>query len=210
MWCRVTVPKLRVPVAAVQSHPSWGSAPLSVGFLMWMGNPAQTTGCRVKLYLLWLFSSQKGLTDQMLGYDHISVGTRVLNQECSALVGTSQKNFTLPSNPCIPGLGFYQTIFVILLDFSNKQWNAKSWPEGKPSIYWRGKEHNIQMTHGSVGEVMAACHSLGCGFVVQYHMEWMHLGCDDNEMAVVGILPWFPRDKLLVRIPLTAWWQLTR
>lgn len=90
----------------------------------------------------------------------------------------ARKNFTLPSNPCITGLEFYQTIFVILLDFSNKQWNANSWPEGKLASYWRGKEHNIQVTHGSVGEAMALCHSLGCGFVVWCHMEWMNLGCD--------------------------------
>lgn len=96
MWYRVTVPKLRVPVAAEQSCPSWGFAPFSVGFLVWMGNSAQTTGCRVKLFLLWIFPSQKSLTHKMLGYDHISVGTRALNQEYSALVGTNQKEIHSP------------------------------------------------------------------------------------------------------------------
>lgn len=154
-----------------------GDAPRSVGFFMWMPKPQDAeSNCTFSGF----FQARKSWPTRCLGMIIFLWEPECWIKSVQLLWEPARKNFTLPSNPCIPGLGFYQTTFVNLLDFSNKQWNANSWPEGKPSSYWRGKEHNIQMTHGSVGEVMAACHSLGCGFVVRCHMEWMYSGCDVN------------------------------
>lgn len=126
------------------------------------------------------FFRARRATHKMLGYGHNAVGARVLNWECLAFVGTSQQRLHPPLKSLHPGLRFYQMVFVFPLDFSNKQWNANIWPEGKTLSYWRGKEHDIQMTHGFVSEVTAVCHSLGYGFVVRCHMEWMCLGCEVN------------------------------
>lgn len=132
------------------------------------------------LYHLWLFSEPEGLPIRFLGMAIMLWEPECWIESSWHLWEPASKHFTLPTNPCIPGLRFYQMVFVFPLDFSNKQWNANIWPEGKTLNYWRGKEHDIQMTHGFVSEVTAVCHSLGYGFVIRCHMEWMCLGCEVN------------------------------
>lgn len=141
------------------------------------------------LYLLWLFSEPEALDPRDAWVWPYFCGSQWWIKTIWLLWEPASKDFTLPSNPCIPGLGFYQIVFVIPLDFSNKQWNASIWPEGKPPSYWRGKEYNTWMTHGFAGEVMAVCHSLGCEFVIWCHVEWMCLGCEVNVNDFGGNCP---------------------
>lgn len=182
MWCRVTVPKLRLPVAAESSCP-WelGLCPTLCGFFGVNGKLPKAQDAESNCTFSGFFQARKAWLIRCLGMIIFLWEPVFWIMTVQLLWEPARKSFTLPSNPSILGLGFYQTIFLILLDFSNNQWNANSWPEGKPSSYWRGKEQNIQMTHGSVGEVMAACHSLGCGFVVRCHTEWRHSGCDVSK-----------------------------
>lgn len=133
------------------------------------------------LLFLWLFfRARRAWPTGCLGMTMLLWEPECWIKSTQLLWEPASREFTLPSKPSVPGLGFYQIVFVIPLDFSNKQWNANICPEGKPPSYWRGKEHDIQMTHGFVGEVMAACHSLGWGFAVRCHTEWMYLGCEVN------------------------------
>lgn len=143
MWCRVTMPKLSVSVHAVhvQIYLSWGSALLCVGlgWCEWETLSKPWDAERPIVPSLAFFRTRRAWPTRCLCMTIFLWEPEVLNQERSALWEPASRDFTLPSNPCVPGLGFYQILFVIPLDFSNKQWNANMWPEGKTSQLLKGK-----------------------------------------------------------------------
>lgn len=153
-----------VGAVCVQICSSWGSR----HWCEWETLPKpfmQRDPCFNQCFFSGLFQSQKGLTHKIPGGLFLW-DPEMLNQECSALREWACRDFrcnlcTLPSNLCVPGLGFYLTVFVVPLDFSNEQWSTDIKPEGQPLSSWRRREHNIQMTHSFVGEARAACHSVG-------------------------------------------------